>query len=499
MRRFAWIPLALCACTADDVALDEPAPAPVVTPDAAAPPPDAAPPDAAPLPAWLVGRAAPGEHTSCGDPGATPILPDERPAAARVADPDEEDGSIDRTEVDAPGDSLRLGRPSVAKLDLITLTNVACLLDSDGDGWTDGPCNERRTLVVERIRAVDEQEDIGDDELYLVADDTRHPHGDMDGYWNLNDGETVALERVIATRTRGKAKTPLALARVEGWEDDFEIVGDWSVDDHLFAFDVDLDAHDPGVAFTVRKTEADWDYEITLRVDSTRFSDPTPLEDADGDHDGISESREHRVAAELGGLADPERADIFVELDWMRGHALRTEGKRQVVTQYRRHGMALHIFRDDELAVDSCLTVPEAKTLYADSFDHKEYGAFRYAIIGEELWNARSGVAWGDWFFVDDSTWWINGWILPQAATFIHELGHTVSLTKDKYERIDSVAWLTYDSAMNYLFQATKVDYSSDGFGGESNDHDDWAAVEPAYGIRFSFALVKSTETGSCR
>ena len=183
----------------------------------------------------------------------------------------------------------------------------------------------------------------------------------------------------------------------------------------------------------------------------------------------------------------------------MRGHALRTEGKRQVVTQYRRHGMALHIFRDDELAVDSCLTVPEAKTLYADRFDHKEYGAFRYAIIGEELWNARSGVAWGDWFFVDDSTWWINGWILPQAATFIHELGHTVSLTKDKYERIDSVAWLTYDSAMNYLFQATKVDYSSDGFGGESNDHDDWAEVEPAYGIRFSFALVKSTETGSCR
>jgi hypothetical protein len=52
---------------------------------------------------------------------------------------------------------------------------------------------------------------------------------------------------------------------------------------------------------------------------------------------------------------------------------------------------------------------------------------------------------------------------------------------------------------MNYLYQATKVDYSHDGAGGDSNDHDDWAVVDPAYALRWSFALTKSNETGPCQ
>ena len=93
-----------------------------------------------------------------------------------------------------------------------------------------------------------------------------------------------------------------------------------------------------------------------------------------------------------------------------------------------------------------------------------------------------------------------------QAGTLIHELGHTMSLRKSHksdptpgtFWLIDEVAWFSYYSVMNYTFQATLVDYSDEGSGGSSHDHNDWEDVDAAYGLRWSFGTGRSTETGIC-
>jgi len=460
----------------------------------------------------------------------------------READLDEEDGTLDQTQVNLPEDTPTIGVPLVPVFPQTDPapgfdTNVPfyqfnwillfrdsdgdCLLDfvehnigtdpsnpdTDGDGWFDGPCNERYQVVLTRIYARDEQEDAGRDELYLIADNVRHPHGDLDDYWSFNDGDARNYSRILATRTRGRSHTAgLRTLRVEGWEDDVEVFNNWSVDDYLFRFDIDIGAYEDGDTFRRRHRAGDWDYELTFRIDVERFSDPTPLQDADADADGIKESDEYRVSRRLGGIADPEHTDVLVEVDWMSGHYLRTAAKRQVITQMHRHGVHLEIWRHRSLAVDDCLTVPETRALYNQHFTRRSYRAFRYAIMTEQIWNDASGVAWGDLFLMDDSTWWINGRVLAQAGTFIHELGHTLGLVigpknttvPGEFWLIDSVAWFSYDSAMNYTYQATKVDYSSNGSGGSSHDHDDWEDADASAGLGWQFGTGSSNKVGVC-
>lgn len=435
--------------------------------------------------------------------------------AGRAPDPDERDGGlpfVDRLPELADAAPSRPTRPLIGAAigdgdgDCLSDRDEAALgtspsnPDSDGDGWFDGPCNERRKLVVVRITAHDEQEDVGDDELYLVVDDRRYPTtSDLDGYWNFDDGQSRALGLVVATRVRGtNTTTRLATARIEGWEDDVEAINTWWADDLLFDTSINLGAYAAGQTFKVRRTYGDYDYELELRVDVERFADPSPRSDGDGDGDGILESAEIRVGRDLGGLADPARKDVLVELDWMPGRALNTRARRLVTTRLATQGLTLQVRPSEQLPRDACLTRTEARALFDARFQAKGYKAFRYAVMSEVLWNDASGVAIGDTFFVDDSTWWIAGGVLPQAGTFIHELGHTFGLTNDLFRLIDTTATPFYDSAMNYFFQPTKVDYSHDGAGGSTNDHDDWAAVRPSQGLRWSFGSSKVADDGVC-
>lgn len=528
LRLATLLVIPLAACAVDPTAEELPAPTgaalpsvqpPAPPPDAAPPPPppDAAPPprpDAAPPgPVMVPGvglRYEPPAGTECGDRDQTPLLPDEHPAAKALIALGEVSSGLPK--IDRETDTQEYGL-ELAFVPILTLADSDgdCLpdlaeaaagtdpakADTDGDGWFDGPCNERRKLVLTRITAHDEQEDIGDDEFYLVADDARYPN--MDSEWDLDDGQTVTPNTVIASRTRGVAAARLALVHLEGMEDDPDILGNWWPDDLLFEANIDVAAETPGVLFTRRFiADGDYDYELEFRVDVEKFADPDPKSDNDTDGDGITDGNEARVAKDLGGITDPQRKDVLVEVDYMRGHAMRDEARRMVTSRLRDNGLHLVIQRDEELALDNCLSVPEARALYNDHFNRKGYGAFRYAVLGEQIWNDRSGVAWGDIFLVDDSTWWINNWILPQGGTFIHELGHTLGLVSEIYDRIDTVAWFSYDSCMNYLYQATKIDYSHDGEGGDTGDHDDWAVINPAYALKWSFALTKSNETGIC-
>jgi hypothetical protein len=481
-------------------------PAPVTSPDAPptarpdAPPPsaDAAPrptPEPAPVTAFVpeIGqvRARPPDPTSCGGGDQAPMLPQAKPGKAPAG---EAHGGLDKSFLLETADRLTLGTRA--------LTTVAPLcVDADGDGWYDGPCNERYKLYLTQIKCNEEQDFWGGDEFYLIADDARHPQGDLDDTWDLNEGDVIQLDHLVASRTRGVDMPQLAVVHIEGWEDDFEIFNIWTADDLLFSDDVDLGAMKDGDTFTRHYVgpDGDYDYELSFRVAVEKFTDPTPGADGDADHDGIPESREARVARDFGGIVDPERPDVNVEVDWMPGHGLNTNTKREVVTQYARHGLHLNIIRDREIALDDCLTIPEARALYANEFTTKGYGAFRYAVLGEKFWLDRSGVAWGDMFIVDDDTWWIDNWILPQAGTFIHELGHTMGLNQQMFHIIDTIGWPSYESAMNYLYQAIKVDYSDEGAGGDTNDHNDWAVVDPAYGLQWSFGLVTDNDVGVCK
>lgn len=383
--------------------------------------------------------------------------------------------------------------------------------DTDNDGWFDGPCNERRKLILEKIQVFEDQESY--DDFYIVVDDTRYPNSDMDDYWYANDGESYGHNLLVATRTRGMLSWGgLAKVAVEGWEDDYELWNEWTVDDLLGSAQIDLAAYSNGQKVHVKFQEGCsswdcWDYTLTFRVEVERFADPNPTFRGDSDGDGIDEYGEWLVALFDGGIADPMRKDLFVEVDAMQGHGLHTNAKRLVTTQLYRHGVHLSVWRDEILPVDGCLTEPEARQLYRSHF-HREYsGAYRYAILGERLWNDASGVAVDDIFLVDDSTWWIEEDVLAQAATFLHELGHTLSFRnhhaqwnngRGYFSRIDSVTWLSYDSTMNYTYQSVLVDYSDEGTGGDSYDHNDWQDVTLGWGLAASFRDNPYNTNGPC-
>ena len=380
--------------------------------------------------------------------------------------------------------------------------------DSDGDGWFDGPCNERRRLILETVQVYEDQE--WWDDFYIVVDDVRYPNADMDDYWYANDGNSYHHNLLVAERVRGKDSwQPFQSVRVEGWEDDYETWNEWTVDDLLGSGDVDLGAYAHGQRVTLPIRHGGdcndcWDYALTFRVEIDHFADPDPLHDSDSDSDGITDHNEWFVATYDGGIAHPNRKDVFIEVDAMAGHALHTNVKRLVTTQYHRHGYYMRIWRHEILPVDSCLTSAEARALYRSNFHREFFRAYRYAVIGEVNWKDASGVAINDTFLVDDSTWWVNGDVLAQSGTFIHELGHTMSLRNNRpdenggkgyYEGIDTMDSPTYWSAMNYSLQALVVDYSDEG---GWLDHDDWADVTPSWGLRYSFRYNPIDKHGPC-
>ena len=483
----------------------------------------------------LNGKLAPPTASECASSTNSPLVTEDDAKMAggvgltgRAQSPGERKGGLDRAFLQKPQDLLsrglklqpirsfpRSGGIHVAGLDVDSdgdcLSDDAEALrgtdpknpDSDGDGWFDGACNERRKLILESV-FVHESQDLslfGGDDFYIIADDARFPQDGLDDYWQGWKSDTShTLNQTIASRTRGVAATSLQQVTLEGYEDDWEIFNTWTVDDLLFKTTVDLGAYTSGETFTKRYSNDGYDYEATYRVDIERFADPDPLKDGDSDNDGIKESAEARIAIDFGGIVDPMRPDVLVEVDWMAGHRLRTEAKRQVVTRMATRGISLFVLRDEELPLDDCLSVKEAQAYYNAHFSNLSYNGFRYALIGEQIWNDASGVAWGDMFLVDDSTWWINDMVLPQAGTFIHELGHTLGLTKqDTFPLIDSVSWLSYDSAMNYTYQALLVDYDTNGEPGDSWRHNDWADVKPGYALKWSFSLVTSDDKGICK
>jgi hypothetical protein len=216
--------------------------------------------------------------------------------------------------------------------------------DSDGDGWWDGPKNVRTYLFLAQIWCGNEEEDIGEDELFVVVDDVRWPEDTegLDGTWDLEGGDTIHPMVNVGKRVHSPSQPANYKAVVELWEDDWF---DWT-DDHWQTND--LSFGESGMTVVQRRDLHWYDdtiYDVTFVAYSVFFCDPNPV-DADGDidRDGLYDGEEHDLSASLQGLSDPASPDIFMEMDWV-GSDQEPEpySKIDVVSQFYYHGFPIHL------------------------------------------------------------------------------------------------------------------------------------------------------------
>lgn len=378
--------------------------------------------------------------------------------------------------------------------------------DADNDGWFDGACNVRVKLVLTEVKAVDETEDLGKDEFYLIVDKVRFPNSSgSNAHWSLNHGSKKETELVVATRSRGILENQaLATVSIFGMEDDVDPFGNWKVDDTLFSHDLNLDDFDNGQSFTLSKSGSDFSYVLTFRVETERFADPDVSNaSADADGDGISDRDEGAIGQILGGVIDPYRKDIVVEVDNFRSGKTYVDAMRQVHTAFARKGVALYTLQT-QLERDTCLSRADLQQHYNNSFDLVYLNGVRYGMLGNDLYNDRSGVARGR-SFVSAAPTVRFGHGRAIAGTFMHELGHTLGLHQTDFHLIDdfSVANLGYRSSMTYFYQPLSVMYSSEqGGGGFTGDFDDWehisvdTSANPQSGNQSRFMLSPSGFNG---
>ena len=373
-------------------------------------------------------------------------------------------------------------------------------IDTDNDGWLD-VCNVRKTLYLDRIAITQVHNNKDSLLLYMVSDDVRFPYRKgINSGWRIRKSMVMELDLAVASRVLG-ADRSVALAPVlfELWKPKWSVLSDWHKDRFLSNFGIDLNMLADQSVVAVEKELDGFTVRFDFHVEVQLFPDPSvSAPNADADSDGISDRAEAQVNAELGGICDPYRREILVQVDWMRGHPLRVAGRRQIVTQYYRHGYRAFIILGNEVPADSCLDGLELLELYKTNFKWQGLKAFRYVVLTKKIWNDRSGVSLANTMLIDDSSWWMDGRIRPQATTVFHELGHSLGLSNRTYRGIDKYWWPTYRSAMNYFFQAFLLNYSEAKASNKWNNND-WAMVDPRVGLKYELTQYSGMDKRICK
>ncbi len=251
------------------------------------------------------------------------------------------------------------------------------------------------------------------------------------------------------------------------------------------------------------------------------------LSDSDGDglydeweEHGIDSDHNGTIDLDLKALgADPDRKDLFVELDYMWHFKPDYGAIEDVVQSFSRApvdhnkakpGIALHVLLDDELPditkvqFDTAIrptgqyddfedfklgsnaagregvpcgtrdfdghfgTLADRSSPNCDAILKAKKKVFRYGIFAISLHNSgASGQAEtpGNDFIITLGTWdnYINSLISwgglrhAQASTFMHEFGHTLGLEHGGYDRNINCK-PNYLSVMSYLFQFPNLD-----------------------------------------
>lgn len=320
--------------------------------------------------------------------------------------------------------------------------------DSDDDGWADGR-NRRSYLVLTRIRADDEQEDVGDDEFYITAEDVRYPAArSLDASWPMNDGTERSPGIVIDVRALPAGTAASFRTRIRLRESDFTFL-ERPTDDEFERFE--LEWNEDGTATHTYDSD-DARYVLTFRWFTVSFLDPArDSANSDADRDGHADSTEARLAVQhpsvqpihvpgYDGLSDPQQPELWVEIDAVGSdQQLMFDAKQMVASQFANQRITPR-FDDGYLGGGQVLPYVETLTpTDADNYrmDPAKFSAsrlalrWRYALIVDVLEDGAGffGDALGQ-RFIFRSVPGLGQTMTGQAQPifFMHELGHTLRL-----------------------------------------------------------------------
>ena len=331
--------------------------------------------------------------------------------------------------------------------------------DSDDDGWWDGAVNRRTALMLTKIEAVDEEEDLGKDEIYVTVEDVRFPSQTI---WPMNHGTSMNTNIVVDMRVAGPAGALEYRSRIKLREEDLEIF-EKPTDDTFADFDLEWNGEQGSFIKTLNGGGTlfdDFHYRLHFRWFTVTFADSQPQAgggaNADRDGDGLTDALEFAISTQrdtlrptnvprvsgYDGLADPEHRELFVELDAVGGdHEIAFDAKQMVASVFYHQGISPR-FDDGYLGGGDTLPYVETIALSTDpnlidlksdlkpsNFWPQRMSFFRYGLFVDKLkggFNGRAdagGVAGTD-FIVARGT--LFGQFAP--IVFMHELGHTLSL-----------------------------------------------------------------------
>lgn len=352
---------------------------------------------------------------------------------------------------DPPQDSDGDGLPDLFETQTGTNPNSS---DTDGDGWADGR-NKRSVLVLTKIETGDEQEDIGSDELYLVTEDIRYPKSfDLDGYWSMDDGQVRSPGVIVDSRMRPAGAPPASfISRMKLRESDFTFF-ERPTDDTFTTFELQWNENGTTV-FTFDSDDAK--YVLTFKWFTMDVRDPTNG-NADTDGDGLDEAQEAKMSLQdpsvqpiaspgHDGLADPERRELWVEVDSSGSDPrLKFDAKQMVASQFAYHGIAPRL--DDgwfgnenngSVTEKSVIRPADIDAFLSDpgSFRPERRAlsrAFRYVLMANDLEGGAG--SFGDTRCPGICRSIVSG--VPvfghtmtaqaQPIIFMHEVGHTLGL-----------------------------------------------------------------------
>jgi hypothetical protein len=324
--------------------------------------------------------------------------------------------------------------------------------DLDDDGWWDGN-NQRHSLV---LRAVECNGDVaGTDSIYLEIEDVRYPETDeVDGVWRMRDDTTEPTALIVDSRaTGGGVSVPMEhfATRVT-----FREIGTWQDPAHNETVETVRWPQDGPIV--IETADADCDYRFTFQsFEPGGFLDPLPAaENGDADEDGRRDDLEFDISSQdarlrppgepapdgYDGLADPQRGEVFLEIDHVGSDArIHRDTKVEVASRY--HFQNVQPRFDDGYLGGGGLAEPYATEVTLDEVD--DYKAnpdnfwcerrdhYQYALFVD-----RTKGFWSDLFFGGNGradrpgknlVISRNTQILDYGTiVFIHELGHNFSL-----------------------------------------------------------------------
>lgn len=321
--------------------------------------------------------------------------------------------------------------------------------DQDSDGWFDGKKNRRSYLVLTKIKCGDEEEDIGADEIFLVAEDVRFPATtNLDGSWPMNDETEISPSIVVDIRVAG---VPIAGELALNYKTRMRLrEADWTffekpTDDTYKIFDV---MWGETGTYQVEHETDDAHYVLTFRSFTVLFADVDPRLNEDVDGDGLSAMAESLLSRQdvsvqptriegYNGLADPGRKEMFVEIDALgEDQQMSYDTKQMVVSQYYYHDISMRM--DDgflgggqTLLYREFVTIDDALDIRSNraNFWPERQNLFRYGLFVDNLTGGEGSNGVGQ--FPPNTTFVVAKQTeLGQfsAIVLMHEIGHTQGL-----------------------------------------------------------------------